>query len=297
MSNITKTTDSLRGLLQRDDVRKNIQELLGSPQRAKAFQSTLIGAVKQSVALSKCEPSSIFFAAVSAATLNLPINQNLGYAYLIPYGKECQFQMGYKGLIQLAQRSGQYRTMNVSDVREGEIERINHLTGEIQFDWIEDYDERRKAKVIGYVAYFETVTGFSKTLYSSKDEVTEHGKRFSKTFNSGPWKSDFDAMAKKTVIKHLISKYGPLSIELEKAVNIDQSVIHDIEGTEITYPDNSIDSPEKVEKDTERQRIEAACDEAETAEDLDLLLEVTKDSPELNAIVVAKMNELKSQGK
>lgn len=293
MSNIQK----IKTLAQQPDVQKNLQELLGSPQRAKAFQSALIGAVKQSAKLANCDPNSVFFAAVAAATLNLPINQNLGYAYLIPYGQECQFQLGWKGLIQLAQRSGQYRTINVSDVREGELVEINHLTGEIRFDWIDDYDARRKAKTIGYVAYFETVNGFSKTLYSSIDEVKDHGKRFSKTFTSGPWKTDFDAMAKKTMIKQLVSKYGPLSIELERAVNVDQAVIHDIDGTEITYPDNSIDSPEKVEKDTERERMIQACNNAESVEDLDLYLEITANNPELNQIVLDRKAELEKAGK
>lgn len=293
MSNLQR----LKALTKQDEVQNSLQELLGSPQRAKAFQSAIIGAAKQSARLSECEPSSVLYAAVNAATLNLPINQNLGYAYLIPYGKECQFQLGWKGMIQLAQRSGQYKTINVSEVKEGELVEINHLTGEISFDWMTDYDARLKKKTVGYVAYFETVNGFSKTLYSSIEEVKQHGKRFSKTFASGPWKTDFDAMAKKTMIKMLVSKYGPLSIEMEKAVTTDQSVIHDIEGTQITYPDNTIDTVEKVEANTQEARIKEACDKAESADDLMLILETTKDYPELNQMVADRINELKTQGK
>jgi recombination protein RecT len=138
-----------------------------------------------------------------------------------------QFQIGYKGFIQLAQRTGQYRTLNSNDVREGEIKSINRLTGEIDFDW-DLTPERDNKKIIGYVSYFQLTNGFVSTLYWTVEEITAHAKKYSQTFKkygTGLWKDEFPAMAHKTVTKMNLSKNGPLSIDMQRAVLSDQAVI------------------------------------------------------------------------
>lgn len=292
MSNLVSQS-GIKELMSRPEVQRNIQELTGSPQGAKAFSSALINAVRNNHLLSKCDPNSILFAAVAAATLNLPINENLGYAYLIPYGNKCQFQMGYKGLIQLAQRSGLYQTINATDVREGEIIHNNRMTGEISFDWIQDAKERIASPVVGYMAYFSTVTGFSKSLYMTKEDVESHGKKYSKTYSRGPWSTDFDAMASKTVLKLLLSKYGPISIEMQEAHKFDQAIVKDFEGT-VVYEDNPQTAPDlkEIEHESHINRIREYCDKATSPEDLTLVLDMNKHIPEYAEIIESRIKEL-----
>ena len=221
----------LSELIHSQVVRKRIDNLLG--ERAGDFVASLMAAVNNDKKLQDCENMSILTAALTAAGLNLPVNQNLGFAYLIPYKEGrtgvsyCQFQMGYKGYIQLAMRTGYYKTINVVEVREGEKGEEDRLSGEISFNWIEDEVERLKRPVIGYVAYFRLLTGFEKMLYWSSEKALKHGKKYSKVFakyNSGLWREDFDGMAKKTVLKKLLSQFGPMSTELQAAIANDQTV-------------------------------------------------------------------------
>lgn len=213
-----------------DSVTKRINDLLG--KRAPQFVTSLVTAVNENIKLAECDPQSILNSALTAASMDLPINQNLGFAYLIPYktkdkGMVCQFQMGYKGFIQLAQRSGYYKTINVTEVKDGEIKVQDRLTGEITFDWITDDAKRSELKTVGYVAYFRLLNGFEKSMFMSTDEALAHGKKYSKSFakwNSGLWVDDFDAMARKTVLKLLLSKYGPLNTQLQEAIQKDQTV-------------------------------------------------------------------------
>ena len=174
-----------------------------------------------------------------AAVLDMPINNNLGFAYIVPYGNNAQFQIGYKGFIQLAIRSGQYETTGAAPIYKGQLKSNNPLTG-----YIFDFDVPPNGKPIGYAAYFKLKDGFHKTVYMTHDECLEHAKRFSKSFrfDSSIWKKDFSAMAQKTVLKKLISKYGPLSLEMQKAVQSDQSVVKDFEKGEFAYPDNATKS-------------------------------------------------------
>ena len=227
-----------------------IKELLHN--RSSQFVVSLLSTLNTSPALAQCDPQSVLTAAMTAASLDLPINQNLGYAYMIPYKNMAQLQLGYKAFIQLAQRSGQFKTLNVSDVRTGEITHIDRLTGEILFDWIED---RNKLPVVGYVGYMELLNGFKKTMYMTVDELKAHGMRFSQTMKrgSGLWKEDFDAMASKTVIKLLLSKYAPLSVDMQTATLADQSVIS--AENEYEYVDNTPVLSEEVASDKERDRI------------------------------------------
>lgn len=230
-------------------VRPNTQEYLMSVLNTKKdqFVNDLTALVANDTNLQACEPVTIMYAAIKATALSLPLDKNLGFAYVIPYnnGKkgisEAQFQMGYKGYIQLAIRSGQFKNINVTDIREGEIKRNNLLTGEIEFEMMPN---RSELPIVGYAAFFALNNGFSKTLYMTKDEVQRHAKRYSQTYssskdyirNSSKWTTDFDAMAKKTVLKLLLSKYAPLSVEMQQAVKFDQSVMYDPDKPE--YRDN-----------------------------------------------------------
>lgn len=222
-------------LFKQPNVRERFVEIMG--KRGNAFTSSVLTLVSQNEKLKKCDPQSIYLCAMMAATLNLPVNANLGFAYIIPYGDKAQFQMGYKGFIQLAMRSGQFKTISSAPIYKDQIVSQNPLKGfEFDFTVLPDKDE----KPVGYAAYIELMNGFNKTLYMTTQEVTAHGKKYSKTFNTGPWKDDFETMALKTVIKLLLSKYAPLSVEMEQAVTADQGTINEIDtdGTVVVeYPD------------------------------------------------------------
>jgi len=252
--NITK-------LMSNANVKNRFEEILG--KKAPGFISSVLSVAK-SPALIGADPNTVLSAAVVAATLDLPINPNLGFAYIVAYkdktnGLQAQFQMGYKGFIQLAQRSGQFKTINAIDVREGEIVREDMLSGEIEFRKL-PADQREKAKVIGYAGYFRLLNGFEKTLYMTREEIEQHGKSYSQTYRRGfgLWTTNFDSMARKTVIKLLLSRFGPLSIEspLSREMQIvnkfDQAVVSnidtenpDIEDAEPIYVDNNNEQAEQ----------------------------------------------------
>ena len=216
----------LKGLLNAESTKKRFFEILGS--KSASFISSIINVVNGNQALQEANPNTVLMSAAIAATLDLPINPNLGFAAIVPYKEKgqavAQFQMMWRGFVQLAQRSGQYRTLNTTEVYEGEIKRQNRFTGEIEFD----PDGRKSDKIIGYVAYMSLLNGFEKYFYMSREECEKHAKRYSKTYQKGygKWKDDFDAMAKKTVLKLLISKYGIMSVDMQKAVEFDQSTVN-----------------------------------------------------------------------
>lgn len=228
-----------------------LKQVLG--EKRASFVNNVTALVGNNKLLQNCEPMSVVYASIQATANNLPLGNNLGFAYVIPYGKDAQFQMGYKGFIQLAMRSNQIRTINVRDVREGELKGEDFVTGEIEFEML-PYAEREKAKVIGYMAFFETTYGFRKMDYWSVEKVQEHAKKFSKTYSAkgGVWQLHFDAMAKKTVLKQLIQKYAPMSIELQEAINSDQRV-YNAEG-DSDYADNPVDSFEAEEAEVVESR-------------------------------------------
>lgn len=251
-------------LFSQSNVKSKFEELLG--KRASAFITSVLQIVSSNELLSQAEPNSIFHAAAVAATLDLPLNNNLGFAYIVPFKdnkKNCvlaQFQIGYKGFIQLAQRSGQFQTISATPIYEGELVESNPLTG-FRFD----FTKRTSEKVVGYAAYFKLLNGFEKTLFMSADDLKKHGVKYSQTFKRGfgLWKDDFDAMATKTVLKLLLSKFAPLSIEMQKAVITDQGIINDIDGNEIRYADNA-----EVVIDKEEERISLMIDDCKTVEEL-----------------------------
>lgn len=252
---------SLSTFLNSDSIKNKFTEILG--QKGVGFISSVLSVVNSNNQLKNADQSSIYTAALMAASLDLPINQNLGFAYIVPYNGKigndyvqmAQFQLGYKGFIQLAQRSGQYKTINSSDVREGEITNHNRMTGDIDFQWIQDPKERLSKKIIGYLSYFELNNGFRKTFYMTIEELEAHAKKYSQTYKkygTGLWKDEFPGMAMKTVTKLNLSKNGPLSIEMQRAVLADQSVIKS---------DSFINEPETLDIAPEY------IDNQETAED------------------------------
>jgi recombination protein RecT len=216
-------------------VRTKMQEMLQSPELIRQFTTSVISIAGSDELLATAEPRSLFNACLTAASLNLPINKNLSFAHIIGYRNnkkgitEAQFQLGARGFKELAQRTGQYIVINQGDVREGEITGRNRLTGQIEFKWVEDDIIRMNLPIIGYFSYFKLRNGFESTLYMSVDELNAHGKRYSQSFKKGygPWTDNHEAMCLKTVSKLNISKNGPLSVELQKAIVSDQAVIED----------------------------------------------------------------------
>ena len=224
---------------EREGVRQKFEELMG--KRSVGFVTSLLSVVNNNSYLKTAKPETVYMSAMMAATLDLPINPNLGFAYIIPYGDSAQFQMGYKGFIQLALRSGQFKTISSTKVYEGQIVEENPLTGYV-FDW----SKKTSDTVVGYAAYFSLINGFEKTFYMTAAQVNEHGKKFSKTYNNagGLWKKDFESMALKTVLKLLLSKYAPLSVEMQKAVIADQAIIKDAETMDVEYVDEGNSKPD-----------------------------------------------------
>lgn len=220
----------LRGLLDQQTVKEQFDKVLG--KKAPGFVSSIISAVSQNKALQQVDPMSVISSAAVAASLDLPITPGLGFAHIVPYKGVAQFQIGWKGYVQLGMRSAQYRTMNAAVVHEGQLVDENEFTGEMLFR-----KERTSDKVIGYVFYFKLLNGFEKYVYMSRENCELHGKKYSAAYkkNYGPWVEDFDAMALKTVVKQSLSKWGVLSVEMQKALEVDQGVI---EGEVVTYPDN-----------------------------------------------------------
>lgn len=203
-----KEAKTLKGMLEMPAYKNKFNEMLG--KKAAGFMSSIIAVANNNKLLAKANPATVIGAAAQAAMLDLPINQSLGFAYIVPYGSEAQFQLGYKGYIQLAQRTGQYVDISSKTVYEGELEYENRLLDKFKFG------ERTGDKVIGYLAYFRLTNGFEKMLFIEIDKMIAHAKRYSKNYKGGTEKwglTDFDTMAEKTVLKKLLSKYGPLSIE------------------------------------------------------------------------------------
>ena len=199
----------LKKVLESDSVRKQFQNALG--ENSGGFIASIIDLYNNDDYLQKCRPQNVVMEALKAATLKLPINKQLGFAYIVPYGNKPEFQLGYKGYVQLALRTGKYRHINADKVYEGEEIKKDKLTGAIEFKGKAESD-----KVIGYFAYMELINGFSKAEYMTKEEIEAHGQKFSKSYNSNSsaWQTNFDAMAMKTVLRKLLSKYGIMSTEM-----------------------------------------------------------------------------------
>lgn len=207
----------MKAVLSTGAVRQLFENVL--QKNAEGFISGVIDLYASDTYLQKCDPAKVAMEALKAATLKLPINKQLGFAYVVPYQKGGgefipQFQIGYKGYIQLAMRTGAYRFINADLVYDGELQNSDKLTGQIDLSGTQKSDI-----VIGYFAYLETLNGFSKTIYMKVDEVTEWAKRYSKSFKAAnsAWASNFDEMALKTCLRRLISKWGIMSVEMISA--------------------------------------------------------------------------------
>ena len=215
---------SLGELIHSPAIVGKLNEVWNSPQMANSFISSVISVANGNPQLRNAEPMSIIGAAMVAATMQLQVIPTLGQCYIIPYGKKAQFQVGYLGLLQLCQRSGQFKKILAAPVHEGE-----YVSGdEFDEEYVFDKKQKKSDKVIGYMAKFELLNGFTKVAYWDIEKVKAHATKFSQAFRAGfnsPWKSDFDAMAQKTVLKSIL-KFAPKSIEMQNAVTFDQSVIN-----------------------------------------------------------------------
>lgn len=259
----TSVAVQVKQLVSSDAVKKKFTEVLG--QKAPQFLASITNTVSGSAQLKKCSANSIMSAAFVAATYDLPIDSNLGFSAIVPYNESiynpqtrqwekhprAQFQMMYKGFIQLAIRSGYYEKMNYAAVYEDELKRYNPITGEIEF--VKDFSQCTQresgdeSKVVGYYAWFRLKTGFSQELFMSTAAVDNHAKKYSQAYRydiekqkkSSKWTTDFEAMALKTVIKLLLSKWGILSVDMQRAIQDDQKV-YDDDGNG-TYGDNQPD--------------------------------------------------------
>ncbi|KYC99912.1 MULTISPECIES: recombinase RecT [Bacillus] len=231
---------TMKGLLSSPAVMNRFEEVLG--KRASQFTASILSLYNSENTLQKAEPMSVISSAMVAATLDLPVDKNLGYAWIVPYKGRAQFQLGYKGYIQLALRTGQYKSINCIPVHKGELQKWNPLTEEIEID----FEKRESDAVIGYAAYFELLNGFRKTVYWTKTQVEKHKKKFSKS--DFGWGKDWDAMALKTVLKSMLSKWGILSVEMQKAVIEDNEERERIDITDAMAEPEIIDAEAPEEK-------------------------------------------------
>ena len=234
--------------LATDAMKKKVNEMVGG-EKGQQFVTAIISAVSANPQLAECDNASIVSAALVGQALNLSPSPQLGQFYMVPFNdskrgcKVAQFQIGYKGYIQLAIRSGQYKKLNVLAIKKGELKKYDPLNEEIEVELIENEEDREKEETIGYYAMFEYLNGFRKTLYWSKEKMEAHALKYSMGYRAKKgytfWEKDFDGMAYKTMLRQLISKWGIMSIDLtmQKALESDMSVVND-NGT-YDYVDNS----------------------------------------------------------
>lgn len=261
--------------IQTDKYQNLIKNTLGDPERAKRFVASISSAVAINNELQECTANTILSGALLGEALNLSPSPQLGHYYLVPFKKKnynhetktyevvetnATFILGYKGYIQLAVRSGQYRDLDVIEIKNGEFKGRNSLTGKLEFSFIQNEVERKDKETIGYLAYFELLNGFQKKLFMTKEEMIDYADKYSSAFNkkgfellmagkisekdmykySSFWYKDFDEMAKKTMLRRLISKWGIMSIEMQQAIEKDDT-ISNIDGT-YYYPEPIDDS-------------------------------------------------------
>jgi len=261
---LTKATPSkpkFSVALQSDAYKNLINNTLRDPARANKFVASISSAVATNPALQECEAGTILSAALLGESLNLSPSPQLGQYYLVPFNDNrnkrvvAQFQLGYKGYIQLAIRSGYYKKLNVLAIKEGELINYNPLDEEIKVNLIEDDEVRENTPTIGYYAMFEYSNGFTKTLYWSKKKMQEHAKKYSQGYRRDLekgseftfWSKDFDGMAYKTMLRQLISKWGIMSVEMQDAFDKDMASIN-TDG-KVDYVDNQPDvvQPQQIE--------------------------------------------------
>ncbi|UQX56156.1 recombinase RecT [Cytobacillus pseudoceanisediminis] len=246
----------LKSLLNTPTMQKKFEQVLAN--KAPQFMASVLNLYNGDPGLREAEPMSIVSSAMVAASLDLPVDKNLGYAWIVAFYdskkgyKTAQFQLGYKGYIQLALRSGQYKAINVIPVYEGELLKWNRLTEEIDLD----LDARKSDKVIGYCGYFRLVNGFEKTVYWTRDEVEahriKHNKAKDKKSLNNVWRTDYDAMAMKTVLRNMLGKWGILSIDMQKAFSEDEQ---EREVKDITDEANEFDEPIQYDSPSKQEHV------------------------------------------
>lgn len=269
--------------LSTDAMKRKINEMVGG-EKGQQFVTSIISAVSTNPQLAECENSTIVSAALVGQALNLSPSPQLGQFYMVPFNKTiknpdgssfqikvAQFQIGYKGYIQLAIRSGQYKKLNVLAIKEGELIKYDPLNEDIEVKLIEDEEEREKAPTIGYYAMFEYLNGFRKTLYWTKKHMEAHAEKYSMGYKAHKgytfWEKDFDGMAYKTMLRQLISKWGIMSVDMQKAMESDMAEIKE-DGT-YEYVDNEFEVTESIQEETqqEQQAVTENTEDNSTNED------------------------------
>ena len=256
-NSLARKKTSFSAVLKSDAYQNLINNTLKDKRRANNFIANISSAVATNPALKECDPATILSAGLTVETLNLSLNTQLGQTYLVPFKDRkrgrtvAQFQIGYKGYIQLAIRSGYYKKLNVVAIKEGELVNYDPLNEEIEVNLIEDEAERENAKTVGYYAMFEYNNGFRKTAYWSKEKMEKHALKYSMGYRAKKgytfWEKDFDAMGFKTMIRHLISKWGIMSTELQNAYVKDMGVIKE---------DNKVEYIDNQEEETQEEQVD-----------------------------------------
>lgn len=255
----------LAAYLTQDAVKNQINSIVGGKDGDK-FVTAIVSAVNANPAIKDCTNQSIMAAALLGHSLKLSPSPQLGYYYLVPFndkeaGKVAQFQLGYKGYIQLALRSGQYKKLNVLAIKEGELEYFDPLNEEIKVNlMIDKWDKRENAPTVGYYAMFELVNGFRKAIYWSKGQMENHAITYSPGYKVKKgytfWEKNFDAMAYKTMLRQLISKWGVMSVEMQTAFDSDMAVIHEDGSKTYVENDNEIIDVQTVEPAAESKKAD-----------------------------------------
>ena len=269
MSNLVTNRPKFSVAIQSDMYKNLINQPLGDKDRATRFIASISSAVATNQALQECDAGTILSGALLGESLNLSPSPQLGQYYLVPFNdskkgyKVAQFQLGYKGYIQLAIRSGQYKKLNVLAIKRGELIKYDPLNEEIEVNLIEDEEERENAETIGYYAMFEYTNGFRKSLYWSKSKMEKHALKYSKGYAAHKgytfWEKDFDGMAYKTMLRQLISKWGIMSIDMQQAVEKDMATIN-TDGT-YEYVDNEEDIV--IQQEEPKEEIEVQNENTE----------------------------------
>lgn len=266
--------------LSTDAMKKKINEMVGG-EKGQQFITAIISAVSTNPQLAECDHSTILSAALVGQALNLSPSPQLGQYYMVPFNdnkrgcKVAQFQIGYKGYIQLAIRSGYYKKLNVLAIKEGELVKYDALNEDIEVKLIEDEEEREKAPTIGYYAMFEYLNGFRKTLYWTKKHMEAHAEKYSMGYKAHKgytfWEKDFDGMAYKTMLRQLISKWGIMSVDMQKAMESDMAEIKE-DGT-YEYVDNKFEVTEPIQEETQPEQQPVTEEQNQTTNEDDPFLQ------------------------
>jgi recombination protein RecT len=295
-----KPQTSLTAYLTGDAVKNQINKVVGGANGDR-FISSLMSAVQANPTLQECSNASLVNAALLGYSLNLSPSPQLGYFYFVPFWdndntydergriinkkayaaqknvaerslpsvRAAQFQMGYRGYLQLAMRSGQYKKINTVEIKEGEFVSYNPLLEELKVNIIEDPDERMHKKTIGYYAMFEYLNGFRKEMYWTEGQMRAHAQRYSKSYKNGPWATDFDKMAAKTMLRQLLGHYGIMSLDMEKAFAADNGVLDEnLNARYVDVTESPIENARaEIDRNANMEMIEMAPDPARPLQD------------------------------